>query len=306
MIIIQKEEKNYPALLQSIKNAPQEIYVKGDESCLHLPCITVVGSRNMTEYGREMTQKIVKDLTLAGMCIVSGLAIGVDSVAHQTCIENGGKTIAVLGSGLNKIYPKENTTLFKNIINCGGCVISEQEPNQEAEKIFFPARNRIVSGLSIGTIVIEATYRSGTSITAKFAFEQGRKVFCIPNMIGKKNSSGTINLIKKGAIMVTQAQEILYELGIIKELKDFDEYLEMQKINKIKALEEDELSKLDNVTKDIYFYIKERSIVNSEVICDELKMNMQDVTANLTILELKGLIENKSGNNYSIMEEFYV
>lgn len=306
MIIIQKEEKIYPDLLRNIKNAPQEIYVNGDEKCLHLPCITVVGSRNMTDYGREMTEKIVKSLTLAGICIVSGLAIGVDSVAHQTCIENGGKTVAVLGSGLNKIYPKENIELYNNIIKCGGCVISEQEPNQEAEKIFFPARNRIVSGLSLGTVVIEATYRSGTSITAKFAFEQGRKVFCIPNMIGKKNSSGTINLIKKGAIMVTRADEVLYELGIIKQINDFDEFIEKQKINKINALEEDELSKLDDIAKNIYFYIKERSIVNSELICDELQMNMQDVTANLTILELKGLIQNKSGSNYSIREEFYV
>ena len=306
MIIIQKEEKIYPDLLRNIKNAPQEIYVNGDEKCLHLPCITVVGSRNMTDYGREMTEKIVKSLTLAGICIVSGLAIGVDSVAHQTCIENGGKTVAVLGSGLNKIYPKESIELYNNIIKCGGCVISEQEPNQEAEKIFFPARNRIVSGLSLGTVVIEATYRSGTSITAKFAFEQGRKVFCIPNMIGKKNSSGTINLIKKGAIMVTRADEVLYELGIIKQINDFDEFIEKQKINKINALEEDELSKLDDIAKNIYFYIKERSIVNSELICDELQMNMQDVTANLTILELKGLIQNKSGSNYSIREEFYV
>ena len=303
--ILEKNGDNYPKRLRFIKNAPQKLYIEGNENCLDMPSVTVVGSRNMTEYGEKMARKIVKELTDCGICIVSGMAIGIDSVAHRTCIENDGKTIAVLGSGLNNVYPVENKGLFKNIIESGGCVVSEQEPNAEAEKMFFPARNRIVSGLSLGTLVIEATYRSGTSITANLAFEQGKKVFCLPNMIGNKNSSGTINLIKKGAIMVTEGREILYELGIIREMENFEEYMEQQRINKINFVESVELNELDANAKNIYFYIKENKVVNSEVICHVLKMHIQDVNMYLTILELKGLIINKNGNNYTLREELY-
>ncbi len=202
-----------------------------------MPSITVVGSRNMTEYGRDMTRMIVKELVQGGMCIVSGLAVGVDSIAHKTCIENGGKTIAVLGSGLNKIYPIENKGLCKDVINSGGCVVSEYEPDTEARKSFFPARNRIVSGLSMGTLVVEATYRSGTSITAKYAFKQGKKVFCIPNSIGSKNSSGTLNLIKQGAIMVTNGKEIMFELGLIDKIDNFEKLEEQKLISNLHVFE---------------------------------------------------------------------
>ena len=197
MKILMQKDLDYPKALKNIRNSPLELYVEGDVNCFNMPCVTVVGSRNMSEYGRNMTRKIVKELVEAGVCIVSGLAVGIDTVAHKTCLENGGKTIAVLGSGLNKVFPIENLDLFYRIINSGGCVMSEQMPDEDAKKEYFPARNRIVSGLSLATLVIEATYRSGTSITAKFAFKQGKKVFCIPNCIGSKNSSGTINLIKK-------------------------------------------------------------------------------------------------------------
>ena len=302
---IKINDENYPNMLCNIKNAPKELYVEGKIDCCKLPCITVVGSRNMTSYGKEMTQKIVKDLTLAGICIVSGLAIGIDSVAHQTCLENGGKTIAVLGSGLNKVFPKENIGLYKEIINSGGCVISEQEPDKEAEKIFFPARNRIVSGLSLGTIVIEATYRSGTSITAKFAFEQGRKVFCLPNMVGNKNSSGTINLMKKGAILITEANEILYELGLISKLEDVEELNEKNRKNKASIIENEELSQLDELTKKVYLYVKENKIVNLEMMGEDLKINVQDLNVCLTILELKGLIVSKSGSSFTVRDELY-
>ena len=332
MVCLQKEENNYPILLKNIKSAPQELYIEGDLKCLELPCITIVGSRNMSDYGRNMTKTIVQDFTLAGFCIVSGLAIGIDSVAHKTCLENGGKTIAVIGSGLNKIYPKENIGLFKDIINCGGCVISEHEPNQEADKIFFPARNRIVSGLSLGTVVIEATYRSGTSITANFALKQGRKLFCLPNMIGHKNSAGTLNLIKKGAMMVTKTDEIISELS--EQLKGYDKFIKYEKIkkkgkeyqnieegkyfDKIKSMEENEkiiktnlkeqeiIGNLDDITKFIYMFIKDNKIVNSETLSNELNISIQDVNSNLTILELNGLIENKFESNYAIKEEFDV
>lgn len=302
MKILALEDLEYPESLRSIKNAPKELYVMGNTNCFYMPCVTVVGSRNMSEYGKKMTRKIVKELVEAGICIVSGLAVGVDTIAHETCLENDGHTIAVLGSGLNKVFPSENKELFNRIVNSGGCVMSEHMPDEEAKKIYFPARNRIVSGLSLATLVIEAAYRSGTSITAKFAFEQGKKVFCIPNSIGSKNSSGTINLIKKGATMITNAEEILYSLGLIDKLDDYEKYLEEQKINKAKMLEEEELDGLDEDVKKVYFYIKENKVINSDIICNELNMSIQDINTYLTILELKGLILNKSGGMYYICE----
>ncbi len=298
MKTLKPDDLHFPQSLKNIKNPPQELYVKGNVDCVNMPCVTVVGSRNMSEYGKKMTKQIVEELTNAGVCIVSGLAVGIDTVAHETCLENGGKTIAVLGSGLNKVYPVENTNLFNRIINSGGCVMSEQLPNEEAKKVYFPARNRIVSGLSLATLVIEAAYRSGTSITAKFAFEQGKKVFCIPNSVGSKNSYGTISLIKRGATMITNGKEILYSLGIIDKPEDYDEFIEQQKINKQKALEDEQLQDLDEEAKKIYQYIKQNSVANTEVMCTELNMNIQDINTYATILELKGLISSIPGGKY--------
>ena len=306
MYSLKKGMDGYPKLLQNIKNAPKELYAAGNLQCLDMPCVSIVGSRNMTEYGKNMTKEIVKDLVLGGMCIVSGLAVGIDSVAHKSCIEHGGSTIAVLGSGLNKVYPHENKDLYAEIIKRGGCAISEYEPETEAQKIFFPARNRIVSGLSLATLVIEATYRSGTSITAKFALEQGRQVFCLPNSVGNKNSCGTINLLKKGATLVTSGREVLYELGIIDEYSDFEKLTEIKKINKINLLEQERLKDLDEQAKRVYYHIKQNKVVNLEIMCSELQMNIQDLNMYLTILELKCLIVNKYGSNYSVRDELYV
>lgn len=300
--VIKIDDNRYPNLLKNIKNPPEKLYVNGDYNCFNLPCITIVGSRNMSEYGRKMTKKIVEELTNAGICIVSGLAVGIDSVAHNTCLENNGKTIAVLGSGLNKVFPPENMELYNKILKNNGCIISEYEPNEQAQKKYFPERNRIVSGLSLGTVIIEAAYRSGTSITAKFALSQGRKVFCIPNSIGNKNSYGTINLIKKGAIMITNGKEILYSLGIIKKIEDYDCFIEKQNKIKMDCFVNEQLKCLDEKTKKVYEYFRENKLVNSEILCKVLDMNIQDINVYLTILEIKGLIKNKYGNNYVIVE----
>ena len=300
-----QEDIDYPELLKGIKNSPRELYVEGDVNCFDMPCVTVVGSRNMSEYGKKMTKKIVKDLVDAGVCIVSGLAVGIDTVAHETCLENGGKTIAVLGSGLHKVFPAENVGLFNRIIKSGGCVMSEQLPDEEAKKIYFPARNRIVSGLSLATLVIEAAYRSGTSITAKFAFEQGKKVFCIPNSVGSKNSYGTIELIKKGATMITEGKEILCSLGLIYEGADYEQAMELQKMNKARLIERELVKDLDENTRRIYQYIKENVVCNSEIMCERLNMSIQDVNFGLAVLEFKGVVLSKGGGNYCVCEEFF-
>ena len=306
MVIINKEDTQYPSQLKDIKNAPNTIYAVGNTDALKENSIAVVGSRNMTEYGKSVTKEIVKDLTQAGMCIVSGMAIGIDTVAHKTCLENGGKTIAVLGGGLNKIFPPENIDLFNNIVKNDGCVISEYPQNQIAQKQCFAIRNRIISGLSLATLVIEATYRSGTSITAKFALDQGRKLFCIPNSIGNKNSAGIINWLKKGAKLVTNADEILIELGLKNDNTNSDNVNYMKKIEEINNIETLKLKDTEAIVKDIYYYIKDSGEINAEVLCNKFETEIYKINVYLAVLELKGLIVNTCGINYRVSDKLYV
>ena len=309
MDVITIDDEIYPRQLRDISNPTRVLYCEGDVRLLSKPSVTVIGSRNMSDYGKMMAKNITRDLTKNNVCIVSGMAVGIDAVAHRTCIENNGKTIAVLGSGFNHVFPTENKGLFKKIISSGGCVVSEYAPDIVAQKRFFPERNRIVSGLSMGTVVIEATYRSGTSITAHCALDQGKKVFCVPNCVGSKNSAGIINMLKKGGVIATTGRDILYELGWLQKTEsseNFEEIQEKRKLQKIEILEQEELKNLDEQAKDIYFYIKENKVVNPENISNELKISIQKINAYLTILELKGLIINKSGVNYLIREELYV
>ena len=240
----------YPDMLKKIPSAPKKIYAIGNISLLNEKSISIVGSRNSSEYGRKITKSITKDLVQSGIVIVSGMANGIDSVAHKTCLEYGGKTIAVLGSGFRHIFPKENEELFHQIIENDGLVISEYPIDTPVQMKNFPKRNRIISGLSIGLLVIEAAYRSGTSITAKYAKIQERKVFCIPNSIGSKNSYGTINLIQNGAILVRNAQDILKVLGM--------ECLKESNTVKFKQLE-----LLDEESKEIFNCINKNESIDA-------------------------------------------
>ena len=183
MKILGIEDKKYPEKLKLIENPPQKLYVEGDEKILNSNCISVIGSRNNTPYGEKWCKKFVKELIKFDIKIVSGMALGIDTVAHKEALKKGGKTIAVLPSGLKNIYPKENAKLYNEIISNGGCVISEYLPNEKASSKRFLERNRIVSGLSIACLVVEAAYRSGTSVTAKIAKKQNKDVFCIPRKL---------------------------------------------------------------------------------------------------------------------------
>ena len=261
---------------------------------------------HLTEYGKNVTKEIVKDLTKAGICIVSGMATGIDTVAHTTCLDNGGKTIAVLGSGLNKIFPPENTSLFKRIVNNNGLVITEYPENQIAQKQFFAIRNRIISGLCLATLVIEATYRSGTSITAQFTLKQGRKLLCIPNSIGNKNSAGILNWLKKGAKLVTNANEILQEIGVESKNYNVDEMQYLVKQKNINEIEFEKLKNEEEITKKIYYYIKQNGETNAELLCNKFNIEIYKINVYLSILELKGLVKNTHGINYNVSESLYV
>lgn len=173
-------EKDYPEKLRKIKNSPKKIYAIGNTKLLFKDSFAVIGTRKITEYGIKNCEYFSKELVLRDIPIVSGMALGTDSIAHKTALNYGGETIAVLGSGFKHIYPEENLELFKSIIEKGGLVITEYETDVEPDKRKFPKRNRIISALSEGVLIIEAAYRSGTSITAKWAYSQGKKVFALP------------------------------------------------------------------------------------------------------------------------------
>jgi DNA processing protein len=213
--VISLLEDSYPKLLRQISQAPPILYYRGDFlSISSSPCIAVVGTRTVTLYGREVTERITEGLALAGLTVVSGLARGVDTVAHEATLGVGGKTIAVLGSGLNRIYPVQNSSLAQKIIASGGAVVTEYPPEMESIPQNFPARNRIISGLSLGVVVTEAAEDSGSLITADFAAEQNREVFAVPGPITSKLSRGPSKLLKVGAKLVSGVEDILEELKV--------------------------------------------------------------------------------------------
>jgi len=206
--------EDYPKPLKEIYDPPVVLYYKGEITPQDQSAIAVVGTRRMTGYGKVVTQQFTKDLVARNLTIVSGLARGVDSEAHWTALRTGGRTIAVLGGGLNKIYPPENRNLAEEIVKGHGALVSEFPPNNPPLPGNFPARNRIISGLSLAVLVTEAAEDSGSLITARFALEQGRDVFAVPGPITSSLSKGPIDLIKAGARPVTNADEILEDLGI--------------------------------------------------------------------------------------------
>lgn len=201
----------FPKKLKNIKKYPQQIYVEGNIGLLDSVGIAVIGSRHHSDYGERMCKFFVKELVKYGVTIISGLAEGIDSISHKTSLENGGNTIAVLPCGLNNIYPKTNIKLYKDIINSGGAVISEYSSDIEADYKKFLERNRIVSGLSVGTLVIEAGYRSGTSVTARISKEQGKKIFSVPSSLENYRGVTSNKIIQNGGKLVTCVEDILEE-----------------------------------------------------------------------------------------------
>lgn len=173
-------DNNYPEKLKNIQNPPKQLYVLGDETILNGFSLAIIGCRDSSEYGKKIAKNLSFKLSQRGINIISGMARGIDTFAHISCLSAGGKTIAVLGSGFEYIYPKENIELCKEIIKDGGCIITEYEPNIKPIGSNFPLRNRIISGLSDGVIVVEAREKSGSLITVDYALEQGKEVFAVP------------------------------------------------------------------------------------------------------------------------------
>ena len=202
-------DRCYPMQLKQIYDAPKKLYVRGNKEILGGFGIAIVGCRDNTKYGEIITKNLAYNLAKNGVIIISGLAKGIDSFAHIGAIYAKGRTIAILGNSIDSIYPKENEIIAQKIIEYGGAIISEYPIGSKIEKKNFPARNRIISGLSKGVIVVEAKEKSGSLITADFALEQGRDVYAVPGSITSSNSVGTNNLIKDGAIPVTSYEDVL-------------------------------------------------------------------------------------------------
>lgn len=280
--IIQIEDDMYPDCLKTIKNPPKKLYALGDETLLKGNNIAIIGSRKCTEYGKKQAKRFAKALSYGGFNIVSGLAVGIDGIAHKSCLEACGKAIAVIGSGFNYIYPQENEELFYRILEEGGLIITEYEPNTKAESRHFPARNRIVSGISKGVLVIEAAHRSGTSITAEFAKAQGRDIYCIPSSLDSNKGVGTARLIKRGAKLVLKPEDILENYKL--------------KRREQKEIEESTQIEIPNEFNHIYKTIGNGDYINN--IAKKAKLPVQEISQKLFMMELEGYIEKRYGDFY--------
>src|SRR3989344_309421 len=277
--------KDYPKLLVQIPDPPQQLYCRGNLELLNSECFAVVGTRKLTSYGKEATQKIVIGLVQTGFTIVSGLAMGIDAVAHQTALDTGGKTIAILGGGTDdrSIGPQINFRLAINILKSDGLIISEYPEGFHANEKTFPQRNRIISGLSRGTLVIEADEKSGALITAHCALDQNRDVFAVPGSIFSSKSLGTNTLIKKGAKLVVSAQDITDEYGY--NLSIFEKNSNI-------------LSTKDPVERNIIAILKEKGEITADEIIRESTENTSRDLSSISALEIKGIIKQRGEKYY--------
>lgn len=278
------DDTAYPKLLKQIYDPPLLIYYRGDLNAFSDFSLAIVGTRKFTAYGQQVTERIVRELVANGLTIVSGLALGIDALAHAATIDAGGTTVAVLGCGLDQqsIYPAQNRYLADKIQAHGGIVLTEYPLGTMPLKHHFPQRNRLISGLSLGTLVIEAGEKSGSIITAMHALEQNRDVFAIPGSIYSDYSAGTNSLIKLGAKLISSAKDIIetFDLG------QAVAYTESKKIIPESAEEKLILDKLNY----------------EPVQVDELmrltKLDASIINSTLTLMEMKGMIKNLGGMQY--------
>jgi DNA processing protein len=274
--MIHLEHPDYPELLKHIYDPPSVLYVRGT-----LPkqskAIGIVGTREATPHAMSLTQQLAKDLAQANVTVVSGLAVGIDTAAHQGAVNSDGQTIAVLGSGVDVIYPRQNQKLSEQIINGHGAVVSEYPLGTQPSPTNFPGRNRIINGLCQGVVVVEAGEKSGALITSDYALEEGRTVFAVPGRVGDAKAKGTLNLIKQGAVLLESAQDIFNEFSwnttpsspIQLELSEHESLI-------LKSIQQDDSVLLDNIQ-----------------IATQLTIS--ELTSTLMMLELKGIVKNVGG-----------
>jgi len=294
------DDGSYPSCLREIADPPITLYVRGDwQGCFDLPGVAVIGSRMCSTYGENAAEMLSRDLASRGICIISGLARGIDTAAHKGAMRGGGKTIAVMGTGIDAVYPKENTKLVREILNSGGAVVSQFPLGTPPLKDNFPYRNRIISGLSLGVLIVEATERSGSLITARLATEQNREVMAVPGNITSRNSFGTNYLIKAGAKLVQQWQDVVAELpsDIAASILPPKVEEETPKSNKHAGaavpadLSENERKIWDQLSAD--------ESVHIDILLESSGLSFGDLNAALVGLDIRDLIRVLPGKHYA-------
>lgn len=288
---IKIEDEDYPKKFLQLKKPPKTIWVEGDISLLEKPALAIVGSRKNTPYGEKIAKLFATQIAKQGIVIVSGLALGIDTIAHTYSKSSVGKTVAVVGSGLNKIYPEENIELAKEIIDGGGCLISEYEPDEKVNMRNFPKRNRLICALSEGIFVVEADYRSGSKLTGNLGLKYDKKVFCVPRNIGELRGWGTNLLIQEGAKIVLSPGDILEEYGI-----KYDKKEELEQI-----YEKKKEIKIKPEYKELYNLITESPIEINE-LAKKSKLDISELNQKITMMEIEGYIESLPGNEYKRVE----
>jgi DNA processing protein len=273
--------EEYPIRLHQIYDPPPVLYLLGTLDPPGTEAVAVVGTRGATSYGRMAAEHVAGGLARAGVTVISGLAIGVDAVAHRAALEAGGRTIAVLGSGLDRIYPSQNARLARQIVECGA-LVTEFPVGTKPDAMNFPRRNRLISGLSSGTLVVEAGAKSGALITAAFALEQGRDVMAVPGSIFSPASQGPNSLIRDGATPVTGAEDVLAELTPGRTMRQ---------------LTAADLLPVDD-TEQALLGVLGSEPVHIDEIARGVSIPMSIVSATLAMLELKGLVRQTGGMNY--------
>ncbi len=294
------DDGSYPALLREIDDPPPVLYVRGDwQSCFDQPCIGVIGSRKCSTYGENASEMLSRDLASRGITVVSGLARGIDSAGHRGAIRGQGKTVAVMGTGLDSIYPKENNGLVREIIAAGGCVVTQFPLGTPPIPENFPYRNRIISGLSHGVVIIEASERSGSLITARLAMEQNREVMAVPGNITSRNSFGTNYLIKTGAKLVQQWQDIVAEMP-----SEISAAILPPKIDEPKAEDAKRQPELvpadmtDNERK-VWDALTADESTHIDVLLEASGLSFGDLNSALVALDIRDLIRVLPGKHYA-------
>jgi len=284
--ILTWQDETYPQRLKEIDQPPPVLYIRGDYSPDDLFAVAIVGTRKVTPYGRQITEELSSFLAANGLTVISGLARGVDAIAHQTALKAGGRTIGILGSGVDKIYPPEHRGLAEQMME-QGAIISDYAPGTPPDASNFPPRNRIISGLSLAVVVIEAGETSGALITAEFAAEQGREVFAVPGSILAPQSKGTNKLIQKGALPLLSVNDLMQAL-------DISSVGQQKSVRKIMPGDATE-AKLFNLLGSEPLHVDE--------IRNQSELPIEKVTATLALMELKGMVRQVGGMNYVAVRE---
>src|SRR5829696_1920768 len=284
--ILTWEDEMYPQRLKEIDQPPPVLYIRGDYLPDDLFAVAIVGTRRVTAYGRQITEELAAYLSANRITLVSGLARGVDAIAHQTALKAGGRTIGVLGSGVDRIYPPEHRRLAEKMME-SGAIISDYAPGTPPDASNFPPRNRIISGLSLAVVVIEAGETSGALITAEFAAEQGREIFAVPGSILAPQSKGTNKLIQKGALPLLSVNDLMQAL-------DLSRMGEQKTARKIIPSDETE-ARLMNVLGEEPVHVDE--------IRNQTELPIEKVSATLALMELKGMVRQVGGMKYVAVRE---